>query len=145
MLDPYLIKSLKLLRFPSGNFESVSPHEHFSTILRPQPLNDPPMNIQGKVPTYCKVSFFEGRNRSISLDLGTKFTNEPCFCRRYKFAETFFGLVETSQRIAHFFSELQIALPYPESRRRADERDDKKTSNSTHLVDNVHPIIHQVE
>jgi len=33
MLDPYLIKSLKLLRFPGGNFESVSPREHFSTIL----------------------------------------------------------------------------------------------------------------
>src|SRR2546428_11198599 len=128
MLAPYLIKSSKLLRFPGGNFESVSPREHLSTVLRPQLLNDPPMDIDGKVPTYCKVSFFEGRNRSISLDLGTKFTNHPYFCRRYKFAETFLGLIETSQRIAHFLSELQIALPNPKSRRRAHKRHHTQTS-----------------
>src|SRR5437867_8096741 len=103
------------------------------------------MNVFGKVPAYCKVSFFEGRNRSISFDPGIKFTNNLYFCRRYKFAETFLGLVETSQWIAHFFSELQIALPNPKSRRRAHKRHHTKTSYSANLSYNTRPIINKVE
>src|SRR2546422_11608888 len=77
MLEPYLIKSLKLLRSPGGNFESVSPRELFSTILRPHLLYDSCVNIFGKVPAYCKVSFFECRNGCVSFDLCAVFTNRP--------------------------------------------------------------------